>query len=706
MDVADPFFDQAAEDSETEEDEPCDGQMAMIAESSASTASELSREVCAILKQKSPGLFASVSVDTFSATPEHGYMMRLCDPSCGMDYMMVYPTCSIIDEEASEPVCSLVDVKIKGMHNVCTALARSTVMDLSRDNLGLCQLRGWDPKGPVSCVISGMFTQNKCITAVEINGKKQSISKSQIELIRKLVESQSADQVAAAMGASAGTWFQQVNITNVFVLKASADDDTHTSNELVVALLASDPELASRIVHAPNGLDNRSMHIFYCNPLNNHWGRADHIVLEELVVGALLAQRDQLTKSDIKKIEGDAAFKILRILARKCSDPTFEARLDADLDLFALDNCVFDMKVRDFRPIQVRDVVSTTAGWSYSREEAIEHRAAVDEFCMQVLPVQAERAVVLAYFASLLSGRRELRKFIAFTDERKGANGKSTFFKLLQSFFGEYVVSSAKFVGKPKYENGRDSHGGGTENFRGKRLVVAEELKSDTVLDMQMFKTYTGGANVVVQDRCFGKGSLYKFIWQAGFLLIFNEGDCPQFDAGDSSFMERMVIAPFRSKFVTGDTSNEPLTYLMDKSIDAKFGVWRSAFADILIASLDSSALDDERIPKEMTQWRDAICAAANPAALWIIDQLEVTGSREHIVDLKRLGEDYMSSKRPSLTSKEFCKNAKAYLMAQPGVTYQKEKENVVVDGVRTSRTNTFRGVRFNVVEPVGRAVQ
>ena len=66
----------------------------------------------------------------------------------------------------------------------------------------------------------------------------------------------------------------------------------------------------------------------------------------------------------------------------------------------------------------------------------------------------------------------------------------------------------------------------GTEPFRGKRLVVAEELKHNMTLDDAMLKRLTGGITATVEDRKIGEGDWFKFLWTAGFLLIFNEGDC------------------------------------------------------------------------------------------------------------------------------------------------------------------------------------
>lgn len=461
-----------------EEDEPHSDESDWIG-NRGGDGEKLSKVVGAILKKMRPDIFAKIQEETFSAVPEKGRTLRLLDPNIGMNLVILYPTCSIIDDKLPSPsqICNLVPVEIKNMHDACNRVGVNTQLQLTRGMHGdtdVCELLNMDPKGQrVSYTIRDAFTSKPGKPSLQVDGRTVAVSKSQVKEIISLITTQSSEQLAAVMGATASTWFQLVTINNVFNLVETAEDDAHTSLELIQAMLTANTDIASRIVHAPNA-KGKMFNMFYCDPRTNVWELEDHIVLEKLVVDALLAQREHLTRGDIKKLEGETAFRLLHTLAKECSDKAFLQRLDSNPNLFALTNGVFDMTSKTFRPLMVKDYVSITAGWSYDQAAALEHRGAVEEFCRQVLPIDEERAVVLAYFASLMSAQRRI---LVFTYERKGANEKSTFFKLLQHLFGAYAVSSSKFFGKPKFEQSREQHGGGTENFKGKRLVVAEELK-------------------------------------------------------------------------------------------------------------------------------------------------------------------------------------------------------------------------------------
>jgi hypothetical protein len=118
---------------------------------------------------------------------------------------------------------------------------------------------------------------------------------------------------------------------------------------------------------------------------------------------------------------------------------------------------------------------------------------------------------------------------------------------------------------------------------------------------------YTGGGGVQVCGRRCGSGTQFEFTWQTGIALIFNEGDCPQFDAGDAAVVSRMVVAPFRAKFVDGPPAAdaEEYTYPMDEQIGYKFGAWRSA--NLLLEHYEVGALKESRIPQSMREWKSDV---------------------------------------------------------------------------------------------------
>jgi phage/plasmid-associated DNA primase len=258
-----------------------------------------------------------------------------------------------------------------------------------------------------------------------------------------------------------------------------------------------------------------------------------------------------------------------------------------------------------------------------------------------------------------MSGRRQFKKFAVFTDKRAGNTGKSTFSNLLMRFFGIYAEKSTKFVCKGAFSGDKDSHDAGYEHMRARRLLVAEELKHTMMLDDAMLKSLSGGADNLIRGRRFGKDERFSYVWQAGILLVFNEGDCPKFDTGDQAFMERMVVMPFRSKFVADLNigGDEEFTYPMDKSIDTRFVEWLPALADILLYHYDQNAMDC--IPPSMREWRQDVISNVNPLSDWLQRIVEVTGDMTDCVTIPDLKSRFVMEVGKADTN--FSRNVKGY---------------------------------------------
>lgn len=486
--------------------------------------------------------------------------------------------------------------------------------------------------------------------------------------------------------------FAKHNTLNLFVNNLTIVNNTgctagasQTDNALITSVLAARPELRERVCFSPESKTGNCNGLFYCDPATNVWQQRHNVAIEEILVD-MFKELPGLSPADIRHVESRRGrADMVHLLAAKVLDERLRDRLDANPDLFAVANGCFAFQgcvCPTFRELRPDDCVSITSGWAYSKDQAVAARPDLEDFLAKVLPVPEERKVVLAYFASLLSGRRTAKKMLVMTDRRSGNNGKSTLMALMGMFFGEYAESSkgTKFVCKGSFERDRDSHDAGLEPFRGKRLVVAEELKSCMTLDVGMLKRVAGGADVMVGGRSFGAKETFRFLWQAGIVLIFNEGDCPTYDMSDSAFHGRLLFAPMRSKFVKDACTNdaEPWTYEVDATMSSRFPGWLSALADVLVEHYGVVGCFDTP-PLSMHEWRKDVTADANPIAQWCEENFEVTGNMSDSVALGELGH-----RRPPFP--KYKQLVKAF--------YAGVKEVVYVDRV-TAKRNIVKGVRL-----------
>eukprot|EP00798_Chlamydomonas_sp_ICE-L_P028135 gene28135-biopygen32088 len=409
------------------------------------------------------------------------------------------------------------------------------------------------------------------------------------------------------------------------------------------------PEFFSRIKFVPEVKKKECVgDMYYCDPATNRWSNCSNTKITNAIATEFNSKfpsekNNKKIRLFLDTVRGRSAF--LQSVASLVLDETFADNLDSNPDLFAVNNGVFDSSLRDtvvFRNVEMTDNISRCAKWDYQGEDN-HHlqrcKEELDDFLRKVMPVDEERDVVLAFFAGLLSGRRKEKKFLAFTDKTSGDNGKSTLMALLGSFFDEYGSSNGtKFMTKGSFARSRDDHDAGLKPMKGVRLLVAEEMKPNIALDEAFIKRIAGGEGVRVGGRSCGTGNSFDFLWQAGIVLVFNEGDCPKFDVGDSAFVKRMVVVPMRSNFVL-HPEREHEFERRDDLADA-LPTWRSALAQLLIEHFRrpgrSSIFDN--LPVSMTEWKSCIADSANPLTAWLEEVVEVTGASSDAVwigDLK-----------------------------------------------------------------------
>lgn len=457
-------------------------------------------------------------------------------------------------------------------------------------------------------------------------------------------------------------------------------------------------------VFCPDPANDDYRGMWHCNQDTNVWRPVHNIAVEKEVADALMSH-PELSRKEVRFTQSKRGRQNLRcIMAGEVLDKdyTFEARLDSQLDLFPFENGAFDMADGGrMVPILPEHMVSKTTGWFYDADLARAKRPEVEAFLRCVLPVDEERHAALSYVAGLLSGHRTAKRFMVLTDKRSGNNGKSTFAALVRMFFGAFAsCKGTKFVTRPAVDRGdRNAHDAGLVKCKGLRVMVAEELKKHLQLDEGFLKMLTGGAGVEVEGRRLGKEDEVKFTWTAGFMLVFNEGDCPKADIADDAFWARAMVVPFRSKFLpaaelaqlqeAGDA--EPDSFPVDTEIVKSFPTWMSALADILLEMYPGHCEALYTLPLSMRDWKSEVQTQNNPLTAWLEERYEVTGNRavDKVAFTASMGFD-----APTPT---FMADIKAYFTAL-GCWKAKDSVKMADGSWKTGVRNVAVGVRTRVV--------
>ena len=408
-----------------------------------------------------------------------------------------------------------------------------------------------------------------------------------------------------------------------FNITISTGQDRLSDAQLVLRLLKAYPELAQRYKFAPDAQSANCNGLYHCSEATNIWKQVHNAAVEKHLRVAALAL-EGLSPADESYIGSRRGISDIRAtFAGEVLDDEFEAKLDANLDIFAFANGCIDWARGVRRAIRPEDFVQNHAMWSYDSKEAQKYKAELKDFLRKVLPIKAERRTTMRFFATLLSGRRVTKKFLVLTDRRAGNNGKSTFMTLIRRFFGAmYSVEKTNAVCRPAISSkDKDSHDAGLQAFAGKRLLTAEELKKWMILNDEFIKKFAGGQGQMADGRKFGKGGLFNYVWSAGIVLIFNEGDMPKIDTADAALLGRTLVAPFRSLFLE-HPGPEEYTFQVDPQINVRFPLWMSSLLDMLEKLYLPAGLRESDIPASMREWRSDLVCDASPLAEWLEERI------------------------------------------------------------------------------------
>jgi phage/plasmid-associated DNA primase len=464
-----------------------------------------------------------------------------------------------------------------------------------------------------------------------------------------------ADAIAvscrAALGdATYGAFVNYGTVNNniMIVAPGPGSKQRRHKGELCDLIASSDPCLIRRLKYVP-GAGPRDGRFFHCSPENNMWSQATFTQVRSLVVLRAAAAAGSLSPQELTFINEHELDVVHAFGQGHCRDDTFEQdKLDADPLLFAMKNKVLDLRDKTFaRPEPEHHIGASAAPWDYDEELAALHRPDAESFFASLVPVPEERELLLAYFSNMLCGLTDVKALMVLNDERGGHNGKSTAIQVILGILGERTPGlRGGYAYKDKTAK-RDlflqtaSAGAHDSNMRvlqGARAVVKDEFSESDKLDTALLRDLVSGTTQERAGRICGQDAFFSFRWQGKLLFSFNAGSQP--DMGNvPELYRRIVVAPFRSKFVRDPAQVDPLTYtfLEDPQIEDKLPLWRSAILDMLVERFDGRREVILSPPASTVDWRRKLEVNDNPLAEWLEASVKVTGVATDIVSQAEL---------------------------------------------------------------------
>jgi P4 family phage/plasmid primase-like protien len=303
----------------------------------------------------------------------------------------------------------------------------------------------------------------------------------------------------------------------------------------------------------------------------------------------------------------------------------YEECIDSKVYLFAFKNKVYDFNKNELRPIRPDDYIMTTTEYDYPTNINDDDITFINNFMETIIPDEEMRNYVLDITCSMLNGKKREQYFIIFTGS--GANGKTTYMKLISSILGKYFCSVCpETLTKPK-KGINDT--GELYKAKGTRCVSMNEPNEGD-------KLQTSNAKPLVEaDGTIKARGLYQnaveFVIQFQMFICCNNK--PELSSVDGGIARRLRIVDWKRRFLEPtnpiyDDTN-PNHLLCDVNMVSKMSSKnvKEAFAIMLIKRWENrvSKFKTIPVPAEVVEASNSFVEDSNPVLGFIRANYKIT---------------------------------------------------------------------------------
>jgi len=343
--------------------------------------------------------------------------------------------------------------------------------------------------------------------------------------------------------------------------------------------------------------------------------------------------------------DGTYKDKIMKECKEKFYDDKFIEKINTNLNLIGLNNCVIDLqyKIGNESKIMFRegipdDYITISMGYDIPIErselpllfEDVYKRINdndvdnefhnltndLDDFFNKVLPYEDVREYTLRFLSSCLSGEVPDQKFYMWTGS--GGNGKSLLVKLLQHTLGDYSKTmDVSYITKER--GGSSAASPELEAIKYARFVSLSEPEKHDSIYVGKLKQITGGDNMT--SRGLFKDT-NEFKPQFKMMLMCN--DLPSIPNVDGGVARRIEVVDYPSKFVENPrpTKNNPHQYLKDNTLETRMKKWNIVFLFKLLEYYTKFIKEGTKAPPSVTEATQIYLIENDLIQKWIKEDL------------------------------------------------------------------------------------
>lgn len=359
--------------------------------------------------------------------------------------------------------------------------------------------------------------------------------------------------------------------------------------------------------------------------------------------------------------------------------------MDEHRNLFAFNDCVYDLDTGLTRPIKQTDYLTITCGYNYPQKDPAvrkEIKTLVDGIFEDASMVQ----YVMDVLATSVCGVRNIEEWYIWSGT--GGNGKGVLMELVGKAFGGYYYDLpndilTKRIDKPNTPQPD------LANSRGKRFLNTTEPESNDKILEGTTKKLTGGDSITARG-------LYKdpITYKPQFMLTLQCNNIPSLNSLTGGSVRRIRIITFPFQFKENPVlENERKGNAEIKNVKCRSNEWRNEFILMLLEQYKRVAGKSTiTMPLKVKERTDSYIQDNNPVGIWF---------KENYVkaDKMKVEDEHGEYETPCVLRPRELWTAYKEFSAVP-ITDKKFKEAMEFNEVYSMKTSyTVRNSRGDVVD-------
>lgn len=392
--------------------------------------------------------------------------------------------------------------------------------------------------------------------------------------------------------------------------------------------------------------------------------------LKKLIKEGTPEEEKQLIESNIKLLEKQekqyiSAYKfvtsashcegIARYLVELYKVKNIEDKIDANINLLAFDNYLFDYNLKQFRPIEPQDYINKTTKYNIDLKRNEQEKQKITNLVKSMFSSDE----VYEYFMKITALSLFNNSFESlYIETGSGSNGKSLFAGIIAEALGEYYYACENTFLTSIKKAGADST---LANLRARRYIGISEPDNNegdtTYFNIDFIKALTGRDAITTRD-------LYKsnitFKPQFTPFLLCNK--TPSLKRIDKGAKRRLKIVNFPYEFV--DEPLYPHQKQIDRTLKDSFTPqFINEFMHMLIDIAVENKNKDIKMPESIKNETAEYFNENDPVRPWFDTNCIITdiSNKEDQIKTSELHRHFLSHSDTNLSSVKFMDYLKTY---------------------------------------------